>query len=90
MRDAEKVADGRAQVDELKIAIRFAGGDVETDKGAEAGAVHASESGEIENDALFAREHFLDTRFEKRRTFGDECAGTMQCEDIVLPFSADS
>ena len=89
MGDAEKVADGRAHVDELEFAIRFAGGDIETDEHAEAGAVHAGEIGEVENDALFAREQFLYMRFEQGRAFGDERTAAMQGEDVLLLMSAE-
>ncbi len=89
MRDAEEIADRRADVGELEFDIRFAGGDVEADKGAEAGAVHASELGEVENDALFAGEKFLHLRFEKRGAFGDECAAAMEGERAFVTFGAE-
>lgn len=78
MRETEKVADGRADVDELEFYIRLAGGDVETDECAEACAVHAGERGEIENDPFFAREQVFYMRFEKRCALGDERATAMK------------
>jgi hypothetical protein len=87
--DAEEVADGRADVDELEFDIRFAGGDVKANEDSEAGAVHAGEFGEVEDDALFAREHFLHVRFEKRGRFGDERAAAMKYEDILLAIGTD-
>lgn len=89
MSDAEKVADGRAHVDELKWDVGFAGGDVKADEGAEAGAVHTGERGEIERDAFLAREQLLHLRFEKRSAFGDECAAAMQGERVEMLLGAD-
>lgn len=88
MGDAEKVADGRADVRELEVAIRFACGDVEADEDSDAGAVHAGELGEVEDDALFTRENFLHARLEERGAFGDERAGTMKDEGVRLAFGA--
>jgi hypothetical protein len=89
MRDAEEVSNWLAHVDELKFTIRFASGNVETDKRAETGAVHSSESSEIEDNAFFVRELFLDMRFEKRGALCDECSRAVQDEDVLVLLRAD-
>jgi hypothetical protein len=81
---AKEVADGRAHVDELKDAIGFAGGYVESDESAEAGAVHAGEAGEIENDVLLVRKNSLYVRFEERGALSDQCAAAEEREDVLI------
>ena len=90
MSDAEEVADGRAHVDELEFAIGLAGGDVKADEDAEAGAVHACDGGEIENDVLLVRKNSLHVGFEEWGAFSDERAGAEESEYVLISFGLES
>ena len=74
IREAKKLADGLAEIDQLKLALGILGGKVEPHQRPEAGAIHTGKRGEIESDVLFVREHGFDVSLQKRGIFGGEPA----------------
>jgi hypothetical protein len=51
-RHAEQFLDPRAQVDELELAVGALGGKVQSDNGAQRGAVDVVDVGEVEHEEL--------------------------------------
>jgi hypothetical protein len=85
VREAKKLADGLAEIDELQLALRVFGGKIEPYEGPKSGAIHAGERGEIESDVLFVRQHRFDLSLEQRGIFCGEPTGAIHEYRVGFP-----
>ena len=83
MREPEEIANLLAQVDEFEARSGGFGGDVQTNESAKARAVGVPEIGEIEDDALVARDEGANAVEENIGDAGDQLAVAAHNDDAV-------